>query len=102
MTIERDNWMYVYTDTPEKARKFFGVPDTTEVKLHSGERFCWAVKAPEAKLFATKVDVAAAADAAAAADVAAVAAIAAADAATAAAIVATDDWAAAVAAYNRS
>lgn len=46
MTIERDKWLYVFTDTPEKACKFFGLPDTTEVKLHSKERLCWAVKAP--------------------------------------------------------
>ena len=51
--IERDEWLYVYTDTAAKARAFFGLPDDTETRqvkkqIRDGWRDCpqWAVRAP--------------------------------------------------------
>ena len=49
MTIERDKYRYVWTDSPESARRFFGVPEGTEVTVErqDGDRTCFAVRAPE-------------------------------------------------------
>jgi len=46
MAIERDNWQYVWTDSPESARHFFGVPPETEVRLErcDGDRRLYAVR----------------------------------------------------------
>lgn len=52
MSIERDKWLYVCADTPEAARKFFGLPSNTVVEQYShrpGERPCWQVKLPASK-----------------------------------------------------
>ena len=47
MNIERDEWLYVWANTAADARRFFGVPPETEVRLEQtdGDRKCWAVKA---------------------------------------------------------
>lgn len=53
MTIKHDEWLYVHTTTPERAREFFGLPPETEVRESGGETIrpdgmprCWAVRAP--------------------------------------------------------
>lgn len=49
--IERDEWLYVYTTTAQRAREFFGVPPSQEVRLEEesieGELPCWAVRMPK-------------------------------------------------------
>ena len=49
-SIERDDWLYVWADDEAAARRFFGLPPETEVRLHEtdGDRKCWAVKASAA------------------------------------------------------
>ena len=50
MAIERDKFLYVYTDTAEDARKFFGLPPESPVRAahdHGGLR--WAAKAADVK-----------------------------------------------------
>ena len=41
ITIERDEWMYVWTDSAEKARKFFGIPADTEVHRTADQGVTW-------------------------------------------------------------
>ena len=45
MIIERDEWLYVHTTTPERAREFFRLPPTTEVRQEPNG--CFAVRAAE-------------------------------------------------------
>ena len=48
-SIERDEWLYVWTDDEESARRFFHLPPGTLVRLEREEngRKCWAVKVPK-------------------------------------------------------
>lgn len=48
LTIERDEWLYVHTDTAKQAREFFGLPPDTPARLHRGTNgLFWAVLAPK-------------------------------------------------------
>ena len=54
MTIEHDDWVYIHTTSPERARNFFGRPVDTEVRpclapLDESNLYAIRLKAPSAE-----------------------------------------------------
>lgn len=46
MTIERDDWVYLHTTSPKRARNFFGRPGDTEIREERPNLYAIRLKAP--------------------------------------------------------